>query len=159
MSEQMQTIDVEKIMEEIRENIKKRGYTDEMLSFNDVKAQMPENSGGVTTFNVHELRTQVQDSNLHCSLQYYAMIPKGGLKSFVKRTLRKVLRFLLLPIVDEQNIFNSSAARSLNQLEAYVQEQQEVHDQDIKTIELLEEKIESLTKRCEVLENSMKKGE
>lgn len=157
MSDQMQNIDVEKIMEEIRENIKKRGYTADMLSFNDVKAQMPDNSGGVTTFNVHELRTQVQDTNLHCGLQYYVMIPKGGVKSFVKRSIRKLLRFLILPIVDEQNIFNSCAARSFNQLEAYVQEQQEIHDQDVKTIELLEEKIENLTKRCEDMEKRLTK--
>lgn len=157
MSEQMQNIDVEKIMEEIRENIKKRGYTPDMLSFNDVKTQMPENSGGVTTFNVHELRTQVQDTNLHCSLQYYAMIPSGGIKSFIKRSVRKLLRFLILPIVDEQNIFNGCAVRSLNQLEAYVQEQEEIHDQDTKTMELLEEKLESLTKRCEELEKRLAK--
>ena len=36
MSDKIQTVDVEKIMEEIRKNIEARGVSEEVLGFNEV---------------------------------------------------------------------------------------------------------------------------
>ncbi|CUX40509.1 hypothetical protein BN3590_01217 [Clostridium sp. C105KSO15] len=48
----MEKIDVEKIMEEIREDIRIKGYTNDMLSFNDVivEPQISVNTGFAVSY-------------------------------------------------------------------------------------------------------------
>ena len=50
MSERIQSVDVEAIMAEIREKIKERGYTQEMLSFDEAMADAGIENGSYDDF-------------------------------------------------------------------------------------------------------------
>ena len=121
MSGQMIKIDVEKIMDEIRQEIKEKGYTNDLLSFQDVEI---ESDAAKAEFDMNEMKNCVQAANMSARVEYYhQMIPHRGLKNIVKIVLRKILRFLLLPLLEEQNRYNADSVRTINQLTRYVEEQ------------------------------------
>lgn len=63
----------------------------------------------------------------------------------MKIVLRKILRFLLLPLLEEQNRYNADSVRTINQLTRYVEEQlQKNHE--------YEEEIRRLNQRVTELE-------
>ena len=64
MAEQIIPVDVEKIMEEIRQEIKEKGYNDSMLSFRDVDGseQLKELTSDV--FDLGEMERVVQQMNI-----------------------------------------------------------------------------------------------
>lgn len=116
----MQEINVDEIMKEIRENIKKRGYSDDILSFSDVQYD-----GGKfeesEKYNAAEFLENVCQVNARCEISYYTPIPKKGAKNLIKCAIRKIMAFLILPIVAQQNNFNAVVARSLNCIRNYIE--------------------------------------
>ena len=123
---EMQTIDVEKIMDEIRQEIREKGYNDSMLSFKDVdsseylKKLKPED-----VFDLAELEMQVQIANMRAEVPWYHQVEGSAIANFVKKVIRKLIRFVIIPINEEQNAYNAAAAESLTQLLAYVKEQEQ----------------------------------
>ena len=69
MAEQIIPVDVEKIMEEIRQEIKEKGYNDSMLSFRDVDGseQLKELTSDV--FDLGEMERVVQQMNMRTILR------------------------------------------------------------------------------------------
>lgn len=70
-----------------------------------------------------ELQAAIQDVNLnakvnsHLPLLWEDMVI-GRLRSFVQRVVRRLLRWYINPIVDQQNMFNAAAARAITLLAA-----------------------------------------
>lgn len=143
MEEQMIKIDVEKIMEEIRADIKAKGYTNDLLSFQDVAM---DNTTEDTKFNMDEMNHCTHAANVNARVEYYhQIIPHHGLKNLIKIFIRKFLRFLLQPLVEEQNRYNADAVQTINQLTRFVQEQTGKNEE-------LEEIIQQMQKRIVELE-------
>ena len=69
MAEQIIPVDVEKIMEEIRQEIKEKGYNDSMLSFRDVDGseQLKELTSDV--FDLGEMERVVQQMNMRSHVE------------------------------------------------------------------------------------------
>lgn len=158
MNENIQSVDVEKIMEEIRANISDRGDTEEVLSFDESSADMEYGSeiAGSVEYNEKDLHHYLVCANQEHNIPFYQMIPKGGLKSFVKRSVRKMIAFIILPLRDAQNRYNANVVQALMQIEAYSLDQKEdmrlhVEEQE-KRVLRQEEDIEKLTERLQVLE-------
>ena len=137
MAEQIIPVDVEKIMEEIRQEIKEKGYNDSMLSFRDVDGseQLKELTSDV--FDLGEMERVVQQINMRSHLELYHPVEGSAFANFFKKVIRRLCRFMLIPIVDHQNAYNSSAAQSMNQALSYIKEQQKI-------IANLEERIKAL---------------
>lgn len=125
------TIDVTKIMEEIREDIEKRGLRDEVLSFEEIPMpqQVAAVDGGLGPFD----RDDFMDSNMYMNrcyrIQTWHPIRSarilGFLIVFFKKIIRKMIRFFIDPIVNDQNDFNANTTRSMNQVRNYMKENTE----------------------------------
>ena len=153
MEEQMKKIDVEQIMNEIRSDIEKRGYKDDDIDFQNITGNVK------TDFSSYELAHALNGAaDLH-KIEYYRMIPKGGLKSFIQRSIRKVVKFMMIPMVDQQNQYNYQMVVCMRQMEAFIEEYKMQIEQKEQQIESLEEKIFNLNKRCEALESQLQSKE
>lgn len=128
-------IDVEKIMEEIREDIREKGYTYDMLSFNDVKKV----EGTIETFDYEELKRWVGEMNHHCTIPWYRDLCGNGFIRLIKKIIRKLIAFVVAPISEEQTQYNSEAVRAMNQLVAYIEHQNdkmELYEKQIRNLEM-----------------------
>ena len=90
-------VDVRKIMEEIRRNIRK----EEDLHFEST---------------LQGLREALQYINANYDIPYYWNLGPKGIKSFVRRLIRRVLKFLIPPIVERQSKLNAEFVHSINVL-------------------------------------------
>lgn len=135
----MMKIDVEKIMEEIRADIKAKGYTNDLLSFQDV---VMDNTTENLKFNMDEMNHCTHAANVSARVEYYhQIIPHRGLKNLIKIFIRKSMRFLLQPLVEEQNRYNADSVRTINQLIRFVQEQTEKNDEYEELIRQMQKRI------------------
>lgn len=132
----MEKINIEQIMEEIRAEIKAKGFTNDMLSFDDI----------VDSNTKHKNIEDYYDIlNNTWNIQAYRVLPGGSgllgkIKVFMKKVLRKLIKFYIEPVVNEQNEFNANNVRLLNLISSYM----ELND---KKIEILESEIEHLRKQ------------
>ena len=168
MTEEM--INTEEIMNQIRENIKTRGYSDLDLSFDDVTAgnydkyEKPE-------FSLSEMSSEVSYADSSKCVDYLQPMDGGGVKLAIKKIIRKFCKPAVAPLVESQNLFNGATARALAQMDAYITEReggdggkrkadekefmdvQEKLTEDLDTrVILLEQKIEQLEKKISELE-------
>ena len=143
-TEMIEKIDVEAIMEEIRGKIKERGYTDEMLHFQDVTV---EGEASMDVFKPKVLKKVVEQANARAHIDYLELPLGSGIKKFVKKCVRKMISFLLVPMVGEINQYNSTVTQSLNQLYAFTNKcEDELKEKDQQIAEL-KKRIEELEKR------------
>lgn len=66
-----------------------------------------------------QLEQELREANAQCQIHYYRPIYScrrwlGQIIVFGKKTVRKLLKFLIEPIIEEQNRFNSATTRALN---------------------------------------------
>ena len=164
-------VDVTKIMEEIRADIEQRGLRDEVLSFEDIP--MPESvavlSNDLGPFNSDALADANDYMNRCFQVQVWHPIQGTGvlgfLVVFIKRVIRKLIRFFIDPIVSDQNDFNMMTAKSANQVRNYIndndkkvaemeEELQSVNSLLEKNLDLMDT-VEALTKRIAQLEEKI----
>lgn len=85
MAEQIIPVDVEKIMEEIRQEIKEKGYNDSMLSFRDVDGseQLKELTSDV--FDLGEMERVVQQMNMRSHVEWYHPVEGSRFREFLQK--------------------------------------------------------------------------
>lgn len=155
----MSELYVEKIMEEIREEIKAKGYTNDVLSFSDIIIEDTEIYGekfDKIIFN-EELAVinRIWNINPDREIQCKPGI-KGRCVGFIKKVIRKCIRFYLSPIVREQDSFNATAVRLINMVNLYMEENTKLSGE----VARLKNEQEELFKRvCRLDDNSCCKEE
>lgn len=161
MEEKVIQINVEDIMKEIRQNIADRGETPAILSFDESTVDSECEAGYLSSakFCATELSKEIHKARQEHNINYYQMIPAGGVKSFIKRSIRKVIAFVVLPLRDAQNQYNAHVVRALTQLEAYTRVDTEMPAKQEELIEKLYKKVDALERRCEALEEQLKAKE
>ena len=124
----MQNIDVEKIMEEIRAEIKEKGYKPEDLDFSDIAVEVAKVNpdGG---YNEGEMQGQLAFLNSHYNNPIYFPLQGNPVKVFVQRAIRRALLFVIFPGFQFQTRYNVAAVRALNQVKNYMEEQQKEMDE------------------------------
>ena len=141
----MVEINVSDIMEELKREIVKRGYTDKLLTFEDVGdfTGVGQASGKSHSYSFEELTRQCNNVNAQYNVLEYRIYPTNGLgnkiKTIIKKALRKPIRFYINPIVHDQNEFNSSVTRCINQMRIYIAENQSLNEQVKKLNEQVKE--------------------
>lgn len=100
MEEKIIPVNVEEIMKEIRQNIAERGETPDVLSFEEQTADQECEASFLSSakFSEGELHQEIEMANSGHNIEYYQMIPAGGVKSFIKRSIRKVIAFVVQPL-------------------------------------------------------------
>ena len=114
----MESINVEKIMQEIRDEIKAKGYKESDLSF----ASIPLNNFSTgNKFNQKILDECLIDLE-NLKLNYYKTFSKREKRSFINRVVRKIIKPLLYPLVKKQEEINYNTFLILNLLYMYIKE-------------------------------------
>lgn len=113
-------INIEKIMEEIRQEIKDRGFIESTLRFDDIPLSYSDMGTDSEEFNRDEFQKSLDYINLNWDVPYYFNIGTNKIIVFVKRIIRKLVKFLVWPINQKQNEMNANFVRSINQIRNYI---------------------------------------
>ena len=87
-----QSIDVSEIMEQIRTEIKEKGYSSDMLSFADVPNDADSDTSG-ERFDADMLRANVQYISTHHRVDPYRPLAGNPIAVFFKKVIRKLVSF------------------------------------------------------------------
>jgi len=135
-----QTIDVKQIMEEIRREIKDKGYKNEDISFSDIpmsgsRSAMPYSDQFIKNFSALREQHSVIAKRTLVSNRVF-----GSLIIAVKKIIRKLMSFYIEPIVADQNAINSLSVACIVEMHLEMESMRN-------RIELLEKKNESLVNK------------
>lgn len=146
----MGELNIEKIMEEIRKEIKEKGYTNDMLSFSEVTWEdtgiNAERFDWVKYNEELFLLNATWNVNPNREIQNKPGI-KGKCITLFKHFVRKCIRFYLSSIVQDQVSFNATTVRLINMLTLFVNENMILSDE----IDSLREEQELLKKQIRQL--------
>jgi len=143
MSIQDSDINIESIMQEIKAEIKEKGYNNDLLSFNDI---VIDTSGmNASNFDKIAFNEEIYTVNHTWNVQAYRVLSGSKVALFFKKVVRKMVYFFVEPIVLEQDGFNASVVRLMNQINCYVDETKEQN-------ELLQKQVEELTEKIKQFE-------
>ena len=115
MSEQ---INVESIMKEIKKEIEVKGYTNDLLSFDDVVVDV----GAMNVKNKIKFNEDIYVANHEWEVNPYRPLQGNKVTVFFKKVIRKLVYFFVEPIVMAQDGFNASIVRMMNQMNCYIEE-------------------------------------
>lgn len=142
----MSELNVERIMEEIRSEIKEKGYTKDMLDFDDVIVADEE----VAVEKFERTRFNEELSNLNTLWNVNPVRPiekrtgiKGRCICLYRKIVRRCIRSYLSPIVWEQDTFNATTVRLMNMLNLYMEENRKL----IEEVERLSNEQRALTEK------------
>lgn len=138
MAENINKIDVDEIMQQIRAEIKEKGLDSSMLSFEDVPFDK-EVSHADSEFRIGSLLQSVEYLNIRNQIEPYKPITGNPAAVFVKKVIRKLVKFYFLPVITEQNALNHHTANAVQQLSSYVSADSAV---DVKALEAKVEEME-----------------
>ncbi len=133
-------INIESIMQEIRQDIRDKGYTNDLLSFNDIVIDT--STINAVKFDKVAFNEEVYTINHGWNIQAYRPVPGGRIAVFFKKVMRKLVYWFVEPIVMEQDGFNAAVVRMMNQMNCYIEETTKENAE-------LKKQVEELTKKLE----------
>lgn len=144
---QMETVNTEEIMQEIRAQIEQRGYKKSDLRFADVTIDTTDNMEDIDEyFELQNFGLTVDKMNSRRTVQCWKMLRGNKIAVLFKKIIRKLVKFYIEPIVREQNQFNFYTTSAMAQLYAKLEKEQAVE------LELLQKRVEELENKCRALE-------
>lgn len=148
------SVDVRQIMAGIKAEIAEKHLTDNLPKFEE-----PEMSSEVVEpFNLMEYNEAVSVMNSSWDMNPWFELTGNGLKKFFKRVIRKLNKFLLENLCTRQTQFNSFSVRAQNQIQGFINEQQDdkiLIERQAAEIETLRDQVQSLSARIESLEKKV----
>ena len=139
-------INVEEIMNKIRQNIKDKGYLEEEKINNfDFTPKISEEDNFRYDLDV---LNQVWNINLEREV-----LSRNKLFSFLKKVIRKLTRWYIVPMLQDQITFNSYAVRAINNLNKQLDKKNE------EIIKLLNERDEGIKRLLDEKDERIKKLE
>lgn len=142
---------IEDIMREIRQEIKDKNLTSDMLSFEDIpyKKALDVSSG-----DSGETDSSLMYLNSHFNVQPYKELTGNAFVVFIKKVIRKLTKFYVEPVVFEQNQFNANTVKVIN---SFSNSKSNTDIQELlRKIEILELSQKNLIKRIESLDAEIK---
>ncbi len=135
-------INIEEIMDEIRQNIKDRGYDKAPVSFEQIEIHSSVLKIG-TGYDSDEFMNELEFLDSNCTTSFHVSIAGGNPFSvFIKKVIRKMTRFIVAPLVDSQNAYNVSNVKCMNQISEFISEMEQYKTR----IEQLEKELKELKK-------------
>jgi len=106
------SVDVKSVVQEIRLEIEANGYTNDMLGFTDDFDERL--LADVASFrNTDDIEQDLATIDYKWNVPFYRPLFGNKLTILVKRIVRKLNKFQLFAILNDQNTFNRSVARIL----------------------------------------------
>ena len=144
------SINVEQIMADIKREIKEKGLTSDMLSFEDIPYKKTAQGGSPAE--------ALDYVTAHYYVQPYQELTGNPVKVFFKKALRRLMRFYIEPIVMEQNDLNANTATVIK---AISEDKSKDMSNRVDTLEIvnkeLVKRIEKLERENEELRSIIKK--
>lgn len=136
----MQEINVEEIMNTIREEIKEKKMEGQPLQFADIS--MADDVFDVPTrYNENMMKKELVNLNGLWDTSLDAkVLSRGKIKGAVKKILNKAVCVIVRPHIEKQVIFNASVVNGINMLHCVARE----NEQQRKEIEALKKELETL---------------
>lgn len=143
-------INIEKIMEDIRTEIKEKGYTSDMLSFSEVASSVHVSESG--SFNVEEYNGVVSYLQSAHAVPVSKPITGNPIIVFIKKLIRKLTRVTIRPVVEHQSEYNAFSARALSMVGTYIEQNSVVSSAELlEKIDMLELKLQTAVKEIDRL--------
>ncbi len=120
-----ENINVDEIVNQIRSEIKEKGLESSMLSFEDVPFDK-EVSHSESHFELSSLVQSADYMSARNQIEPYKEISGNPISVFIKKIIRKLVKFYIMPIMTEQNALNYHCANAVNQVSCYVQENSQI---------------------------------
>lgn len=161
MSETNNQLAQDELIGALKEKADARGYKKDIPSFEEVTVgdiDFQVGSDGVEVFDRNKFLSELGNANGNAYNPYQINVPEKGLKGKIKNSIRYLLSFIIAPIVEHQNNFNTNIIHCMNQVRNYVGsgDQEKFFDQQEKLTEELETRIMVLEKRISELEEEIK---
>lgn len=149
-------INIEDIMNEIRQKIKDQNLSSDMLSFEDVPYNKHSSANSANELSLNNADTALAYLNAHSCIQPYKELHGNPLFVFIKKVIRKLTKFYVEPVVFEQNDFNANTVHVLNVLKSSADtistEDKNNIDELLERIEILELNQKNLSTQIKTLE-------
>ncbi len=153
LNKKEQNVDVAEIMREIKRNV---GECEDCGNYNIDKVVNTSLAGdSAESIDVAEFLNALDYANDNCRTPYYWELGSRGIKRFIKRVIRKAVKFLGTTILSYQNAFNGSVVSCLNQLRYFVFSSQKEYAALEKEIEQKDLELKQLTDIVEGLKNQI----
>ena len=146
----MKEINVKEIIKEIQDDIAAKGYKEEDLHWEDMQEgvdyyfQLP-------PYDEEDLNDALNYVHNNAEVSWVHPIA-GGIKGFIQKVIRRLIKFIVMPIVADQNSFNNMSAAATELLASKV-------DYQANKLNDYEKKILKLEERIAQLEGEGKKAE
>lgn len=141
-------------MNEIRQEIKQKGYSYNMLSFSEISGTTADTGDDIS---IPELEQHINFLNSSCEVKSYRPLTGNKLFVFIKKVIRKLTTFYVEPIVASQNEVNIANIKVLSALFFNTKKQTEADSEQEKIIQLadklnvLELKLKTASSEIETL--------
>ncbi|MDE6657835.1 MAG: hypothetical protein K2J88_04550 [Oscillospiraceae bacterium] len=119
MQNDRKQINIDEIMQQIRTEIKQKGYNNSMLDFEEIPFAQ-EISHAENHFQLASLQQSAEYLNIRNQIEPYKPVEGNFLVVWIKKILRKLIKFYIMPIMTEQNALNLHTANSVNQIQQYI---------------------------------------
>lgn len=113
-------VDIEEVIKEIQRKAKS-GEISAEISYNENMSDIAEKNSTETATVLYT--TSLQYLNCNYAQPYYWDLGPKGFKTFIKRVIRKLVKFLIAPIAARQELFNAHTVRCFNALQETVEQQ------------------------------------
>ena len=133
--------------------------TDEFLGYNiglrKYYEDTSEDKDNVPLDYYHQMKYDLNNANLNYRQQYYFELNCRGFVYFIKKMIRKVNKFLIVPILDSQSDYNAHVVRCLNILHEWCYSMSEIKEQISVDKGINKECFDNLVRRIEKSEKSI----
>lgn len=107
----MKNINIEEIMDEIREDIKQRGLDDKDISFDDIVLL---GGGTGNPYDKRAYKDEVFSLGEEMEVLSYRELSGNPISKIIKKINRRLIAFYIESIVDDQNKFNRDVHKLFN---------------------------------------------
>lgn len=117
--DQNNMINVDEIMADIRKKIKDENLTSVTLSFDDIALSGADAllKGGYST---EILQSSTEYVSARCQVSFNTPVQGNPLKRFIKKVIRKLVQFYVVPIVEQQNELNARYTSAIQQVNGFI---------------------------------------
>lgn len=114
-------LDIDEIMRTIRQEIKEKNLDAAILDFEEIPFREEIHPDDSSPFQPDSLQQSMEYLSTRNQIDPYKQPIEGNfLIRFVKKVLRKLMKFYIMPIITEQNALNLHTANAVRQTNQYI---------------------------------------